>query len=264
LDSIKQGKKYLRQFNQYTTSRSNTVWSLYVQPMLRLYSFPTMKKGKFNINSIAPDGIFLHLHGELFVSKVNVTTTITHLQQDTALIDTTTRLAYKVYERNPLIFDHSYLSGYFGGGITISVDPFQNGNSRFFFQATFGVTNNYPNWTSEDIASTVVNVIPTRGGTTAGGPRGGTPSNIVTTIKSGGFYLIRSEFAQLLSNNSQLVLGTDIRGLLPKYSPLWATYIGLNVNLDALAKVISDRKSDSDVSSKSTTATPTSSSNTNH
>ena len=44
LDSIKQGQQYLRQFNKYTTTRSNVTWSFYVQPMIRVVSWPSRNK----------------------------------------------------------------------------------------------------------------------------------------------------------------------------------------------------------------------------
>ena len=236
---MKQGTKYLRQINKYTTTRSNTVWSLYVQPMFRIVSWPWSKKAKVTNNTsitrpnlALPNGIYLHLHAELFVNKANVTTNIENIQQDTSLMDTTKRLNYIVYQRNPLIYDRTFLNGYFGIGLTFNLDPFGSGNSRFFFQPTIGITTNYANWTSQDITSTVVNVIPTRSGTTI---------QQYQSIKSSTFYLVRAEFAQRLSDNSQIIVGADIRGLLPRYNPLYASYIGLNVNLDAVARIVSDK-----------------------
>jgi hypothetical protein len=229
LDSIKQGSKYLRQFNKYITTRSNFTWSFYAQPLIRIISWPSKKNKK---NSIAPNGVYFHGHLELLVNKTNVTTNVTTMQQDTALVDTTKGLTYINYQPNPLIFDKTFLNGYFGVGLTFNVDPFGNGNSRFFFQPTIGVTTNYPSWASQDISSTVVNIVPTRSGKLVPG---------YTTVSSGWFYLIRAEFSQKLSNNSQIIIGTDIRGLLPRYAPLFAAYVGLNINLDALAGIFSDK-----------------------
>jgi hypothetical protein len=243
LDSIKQGTKYLREYNQYTTTRSNIVWSFYIQPTFRIVSWGISKKknsqraNRYLPNTAQPNGVYLHLHGELLVNKTNVTTNIQNLQRDTALIDTTKRLNYTAYQRNPLIFDRTFLNGYFGAGLTTYLDPFGNGNSRFFFQFTFGVTTNYPNWASQDISSTVMNLVPTRSGTAI---------QSYQSIESGAFFLVRAEFAQMLSDNSQLIIGTDIRGLLPKYSPLYAAYIGLNVNLNALVNIVSDKDKNKD------------------
>ena len=232
LDSIKQGLRYLRQFNKYTTTRSNITWSFYAQPMLRVISWPSRKQ---KANSIAPNGIYFHGHLELLVNKTNVTTNVTTLQQDSALVDTTKRLSYIGYQPNPLIFDRTFLNGYFGVGLTFHLDPFGTGNSRFFFQPTIGITTNYPSWVSQDISSTVVNVVPTRSGTSV---------QTYQRVSSGWFYLVRAEFSQKLSNDSQIIIGTDIRGLFPKYSPLYAAYVGLNVNLDAVAKIFSDKDED--------------------
>ena len=229
LDSVKQGSKYLRQFNKYITTRSNFTWSFYAQPLIRIVSWPSKKNKK---NSIAPNGVYFHGHFELLVNKTNVTTNVTTMQQDTALVDTTKGLTYINYQPNPLIYDKTFLNGYFGVGLTFNVDPFGNGNSRFFFQPTIGVTTNYPSWASQDISSTVVNIVPTRSGKLVPG---------YTAVSSGWFYLIRAEFSQKLSNNSQIIIGTDIRGLLPRYAPLFAAYVGLNINLDALAGIFSDK-----------------------
>jgi hypothetical protein len=253
LDSIKQGGKYLREFNQYTTTRSNIVWSFYAQPMLRLFSWPfgkgKTKDGNFALNSGYPNGIYLHFHLELLVNKANVTTSIQNLQRDTSTIDTSKHLSYLVYERNPLIFDKTFLNGYYGFGLTINVDPFGNGNSRFFFQPTIGKTTNYPNWTSEDISANTVNIVPTRSGTGIQSSGRGFDQTY-EPIPSSWFYLIRAEFTQMLSNNSQIIVGSDIRGLFPKYDPLYSAYIGLNVNLNALVSIISDKDKDKDKGNK--------------
>jgi hypothetical protein len=242
LDSIKTGTKFLRQYNKYTTTRANTVWSFYVQPMLRIVSWPERKDRKWEPNSILPNGIYFHIHGELLVSKVNVTTNIETLQQDTSIIDASKDIRYITYQPNPLIFDRTYLNGYFGAGLTFNLDPFNNGNSRFLFQFTFGGTTDYPNWANRDISSSTLTILQTRGGTVLVSPG---------SDKKKWFYLVRSEFAQMLSNNAELIVGFDTRGL-GKYNPLYSTYIGLNVNLDALAKIISDKgKDDKNVKSSS-------------
>ena len=255
LDSIKQGLKYLREINQYVTVRSNTVWSFYIQPTFRIISWPWTKdkdnnsnhKRTYAPNAILPNGIYLHIHAELLVNSTDISTSVTNIQRDTSLIDTSKHLSYIAYQKNPLIFDKTYLNGYFGIGLTFSLDPFGNGNSRFFFQATVGKTTNYPNWTSQDISSTVVNVVPTRSGTTI--------QEGYRVVKSGRFYLVRTEFTQMLSDNSQIIVGTDIRGLFPRYNPVYAAYIGLNINLDALAKIVSDKGKTATPSTKPTEST---------
>ena len=230
LDSMKQGDKYLREYNKYTTSRTNTVWSFYIQPMYRLVEFENE-----NAESSFTSGIYLHLHGELLVNKTNVTTNITNQLRDTLTVDTSARgISYFYLPTNTLIRDRTFLNGYFGIGLTFNLDPFGNGHSRFFFQPTIGWTTNYPNWTSQDITSTVVSVVPTRGS-------GVSLPESYEPLRSKGFYLIRAEFIQNLSKNSQVIVGADIRGLFPTFNPLYAAYIGLNVNVDALAKLVSDK-----------------------
>lgn len=232
LDSALHGDKYLREFNKYSSSRSNTVWSFYFQPLFCLNQWYDNDK-----NDGLANGIYLHAHAELLVNKTSVTTTIQNIQRDTSLVDSSKDVAYSRFQINPITSNRSFLNGYFGLGITMNVDPFRKGKSRFFFQTTFGKTNSSPNWTVQDIESTSVN--PTRVPSVT---RSGT---VVVpqyrTLDSKWFYLVRAEFSQILSSNSQLMIGTDIRGLLPNYNPLYATYVGLNVNLDAVAKLLSDK-----------------------
>lgn len=52
------------------------------------------------------------------------------------------------------------------------------------------------------------------------------------------FYLVRAYYIQKLSGMSTLVLGTDMRGFLPKDAPQLATYIGLNVNVNNVIKLL--------------------------
>ena len=159
LDTIKQGTKYVREYNKFTSTRSNTVWSFYIQPMYRIAS-----------NQAGSSQIYIHFHGELLVSKVNITTNIENIQRDTVAMSASFREPFVLYQKTPIIFDKTYLNGYFGIGLTFSLDPFRLKNSRFFFQPTVGVTTNYPNWTSQDIYAsndTIIapnTVIPTRGG----------------------------------------------------------------------------------------------------
>jgi hypothetical protein len=209
------------------------VWSFYVQPMIRIIPLKGSNKNLEN-------GIYFHLHTELLVNKTNVTATIENLQRDTLLVDTSKRgISYIYQPGNTIIIDKTYLNGYFGAGLTFSFYPFGNKNSRFFFQPTIGFTTNTPTWVAQEISSTSVNVIPVRSGVSL-------PQNY-QQLKSAGFYLVRAEFVQNLSDNSQVIIGTDIRGLLPKYNPQYAAYVGLNVNLDALANIFSNKnKKDED------------------
>lgn len=232
LDSVLQNQKYLREFNKYSSSRSNTVWSFYMQPMFCINQWYDNDK-----NEGLANGIYIHAHAELLVNRTSVSTAISNIQRDTTLIDTAKDINYGKFQLNPIVNNRTFLNGYFGVGITLNVDPFRNGHSRFFFQPTIGWTTNSPNWTSQDIESTNVNPLPAPTST-----RRGSNIPVYRSLKSKGFYLVRAEFSQILSDNAQLMVGTDIRGLFPKYNPLYAAYIGINVNLDAVAKLVADKK----------------------
>ena len=254
-DQPLEGTKYLRQLNQYNSNRSNTVWSFYVQPLFRIVSWAWPKEinakdnsKTFRKNSMAPNGIFFHLHGELLVNKTSILTKIRTIQQDTQVVGTPIpgesrpdpRPTYVGYRPNPIAFNQSYLNGYFGAGLTFNLDPFGNGNSRFFFQPTFGFTTNSANWASQDISSSDVRPIFLRTGNILYFDAAQTRESR-DPKEWGKFYLIRTMFSQKLSSNAQIVIGSDIRGLWPKdLKPIYATYVGVNINLDALAKIISD------------------------
>ncbi len=234
LDSLKAGTRYLRQFNKYVTTRSNDVWSFYVQPMFRVLPGKSDRQpnNKGGLQAY-PNGIYLHLHFELLVNKTNVTSNISTLQQDTLMFDSSLPRGafFRAFPVSKLVDDRTFLNGYFGGGVTFALQPFNNENSRFFFQTTLGITTNYPSWTNQDISSTVLNVLPTRD-TTGRRPL---PSY---EPASKAFFLIRAEFTQNLNDKAQIIVGTDIRGLLPRYNPQYATYVGLNVSLEALSAII--------------------------
>jgi len=256
LDSLKQGDQYLREYNKYTTTRSNMIWSFYVQPMFRLLTWPKNMKTNKNLSSPLPNAIYFHLHLELLVNKTNVTSTIDNLQRDTAFVDTTkSGTAYFYLPTNSILDDRTFLNGYFGAGLTFNLDPFGNGNSRFFFQPTVGITTNYPNWVSQDISSTTLSVVPVRGSNTPVTP-------VYRAVESKGFYLVRTEFIQNISDDAQLIIGSDIRGLLPKVNPVYATYVGLNVNVNAIATIFS-KKNNTTGNDHDTTASSSNNNNTN-
>jgi hypothetical protein len=249
LDSIKQGNKYLREYNKYTTTRSNTIWSFYVQPMYRLVTWAKSAKTDNGLPNSLPNAIYLHLHAELLVNKTNVTSTIENLQRDTSLVDTIKPgIAYFYSPTKSIIDDRTFLNGYFGLGLNFNLDPFGNGNSRFFFQPTIGITTNYPNWASQDISSTTVSLVPVRGSNTIVTP-------VYQPLKSKWFYLVRTEFIQNISDDAQLIIGSDIRGLFPKFNPVYATYVGVNVNVNAIANIFS-KKNNTAVNEHTTTTSP--------
>jgi hypothetical protein len=239
LDSIKSTTKSLKEYNQYTSTRTNTVWSLYFQPMVQLISFDNQPANNTQEQNIS-NGLYLNAHFELLINKTNVTTTITNIQRDTAFIDTNYSRALVYIPNNTIIDDETFLNGYFGLGLTLMTCPFKNRKSHYFFQSTFGYTTNYPNWTNQDIGSTRPSPPPSANNNIAT-RSGRILVPMIYRPKSSAFYLIRSEFMQNISDNSELIIGTDVRGLLPKYNPTYAVYVGLNVNLNSIAKIFSDK-----------------------
>ena len=236
LDILVQDKTYERQYNRYTSTLSNTAWSFYIQPMLRLVSLPKKIKEKkaksWAKNSAEPNGIYFHFHAELLVNKTNITTNITTLQRDTVKYDATNPPAQQPFYRpDVLLYDKTYLEGYFGAGLTINLDPFGNDNSRFFLQGTIGITTASPNLATLDLSTISVRIAGTRSSSEL-------RSAYIPNQTSYGFYLVRTHLTQKLTSNAQIVIGTDIRGLFPKYNPVYASYVGLNLNLDALVKSV--------------------------
>ncbi|MGZ3751386.1 MAG: hypothetical protein ACXVB0_10550 [Mucilaginibacter sp.] len=198
------GSQFYKQASYLSTIVTNTAYSLYIQPYLQLYESGGNK-------------ILFHLHGELLIFNTTATTKYSDMQKEintyTAQDSINRVLVYKgnANDTNATVYHRSLLNGYFGAGMTFVLKP---GTGTFFFQGTLGVTTNYPNFESYL----------------------GTPNTPINKYNS--FYLIRSSYAAKLTNNSTLILGTDIRGLFPRYKPLYAIYIGLNLSVDALGKLL--------------------------
>lgn len=211
LDTFAIGGKYLRQFNKYSTRIRNTAWSFYAQPLL-------------NLNGESKNGtkIYFHAHLELLVNKFNVTTDISNVQTDTATF--TNPIGYirpNVATKNS--YTTTYLNGYFGLGATFDIGLAKS--SSLFLQGTAGVTTNYPQQASAPSSNQ-------RGA-------GPAPYSKVNTYDSWyAFYLVRVYYNQVISDNAKIVIGTDIRGLFPRYNPLYAAYIGLNLKLDSFIDLL--------------------------
>jgi hypothetical protein len=228
LDERKMGLKYLREYNKYENKLSNTAWSFYFQPTLRVLT----QNSSIDANGQKRYGMFVHIHTELLVNKTNVVTTVSNLQRDTLVYDLTKPLGPIYYfNSNPIIRNNTILSGYFGTGITLNLDPFGNKKSEFFFQTTLGWTTNSLSWISQDIEIGI-------------NPDPKNPNNPLPVTPFGdgdsnseGFYLFRSEFKHLFNSNVQLVIGTEIRGILPIYAPTYAAYTGLNLSLEKIADI---------------------------
>lgn len=233
LDERKMGLKYLREYNKYENKLSNTAWAFYFQPTFRVLT----QNSTIDANGQKRYGMFVHIHSELLVNKTNVVTTIANLQRDTLVYDLTKPLGPIYYfNSNTIIRNNTILSGYFGTGITLNLDPFGNNKSEFFFQPTLGYTTNSLSWISQDIEIGI-------------NPNPATPANpIPVTLYSDsdsnwrGFYLVRSEFKHLFNSNVQLIVGTEIRGILPIYAPTYAVYTGLNLSLEKIADIFKGSK----------------------
>jgi hypothetical protein len=211
-EPLTQNSKYLKQVNSYKTTRKNTVWSLYVQPLYRI-------SDENNDNEV-----FAHGHLELLPSSWNSKTTVTNIKQDTAIfMPGTPAITAKTILTNTSSYTISGVYGYFGLGMTFNLPIWENG--KFFFQPTVGITSNYPQPSSVDINS---NVFPFQ------------EKRSVDQWSS--FYLIRANYNHKIGESSILVVGVDVRGLFPKYSPLYAVYAGLDLSINKLVTLITGEK----------------------
>lgn len=213
-DTLGEGVKYLRQINGYKTEKKNTIWSFYVQPV-------------FELTSATRQHIYVHAHLELLASKWSSTTTISNKFQDTALYSVSNKnLVIRRATTNSSTYTINSLSGYFGAGFTFDLRPWTGGG--FFFQPTVGFTSNSPSPSSVDINTSV------RFGSN---PRSGSTRNWNS------FYLVRAYYTHVI-NEATIIVGTDIRGLLPLYAPQYAAYVGLNLPIDSILGLIGGTKKD--------------------
>lgn len=211
-EQISSGGKYLKQLNSYKTTRRNTVWSFYVQPIYKIGENSDEKRYQNNI--------YIHGHVELLAAKWTSKTTITNMKQDTAIYTPAPGFVAKSLLSSTSSYSHNALSGYFGAGLTFDLNPWEGGG--FFFQPTVGITSNHPQPSSVDINNPVF-------------PTGGKDYK---EEKWHSFYLIRAYYNHKLGENSTVVIGVDIRGLFPLYEPLYAAYAGVNISLEKALKVI--------------------------
>lgn len=211
-DTLSAGLKYLKQINGYKTEKRNTVWSFYVQPTFEI----TNSNDNFHV--------YAHAHFELLVSKWSSSTTITNIKQDTAVF---TQPSNSFTIRNTITnsnYSVNSLSGYFGGGLTFNIKPWDGGS--FFFQPTIGITSNKPSPSSTEISSAT-------GGFYTG--RNARDWN--------SFYLVRAYYTHVIAKEkATAVVGVDIRGLLPLYAPQYAMYVGLNLSLDSVFGLLKSDK----------------------
>jgi len=212
-DQLVPGSRYLRQYNDFKKEIKNTVWSFYVQPMYEL------------THKTAAQHVYMHAHFELLATHWRATTTVTVLHQDTLLFDATTPPVRAGLNGGQSVFKNNLLNGYFGLGATFDLDPFKIAKSNFFFQPTFGVTDNYPSIKSSDINGNTSNT--------------GFYPVITSNRKWHAFYLVRAYYSQEIGE-AKLIVGMDIRGIFPRYAPQYAAYIGVNLNLSSLMHIFGE------------------------
>lgn len=201
------GQQYTRQFSKYRYEISNTTWSFYLQPTMRLFSTKTKKVGS---------EIFAHLHAELLVQNWRIRTTKETIARDTATYMPGDNVHINSYSEQEINTNINRLNGYFGAGLTANVAPWEY--SSFFIQGTIGVTNR------DNFVGLNSNSVP--------------PSRLLQSNDWTGFYLVRAYYSQKISNAATLVIGTDIRGYLPSFSPDHAAYVGLNLNVNEFTKLL--------------------------
>jgi hypothetical protein len=212
LDSPKVGTPYFKQYNRITNSAKNNTLSFYFQPMVTLVSNTNTK-------------LLFHLHTELFINKWTVTTTLNNLQQliDTirsSNVDTIKKVIIPINKfvkstSDPIVSqsENTTLTFGFGFGLTFHQRLWHNG--YLFVQPTFGIVTAYS--TPQSVNANTLTV-----------------SN--DTDKAW-FHLTRVEVKQELTATLQAVIGLNVVGKFTK-EPSYAAYIGLNLGLDAIRKIL--------------------------
>lgn len=197
LQKLKPGDQYLKQLNKYEVSPKTTDWSFYTQPMIRIAGDAT-----------SDNQIFLHAHFELLVKKYNVTSKMTTIRQDTMVYNNDSNFVAKGSITDQSAYTATRLDGYFGGGLTFNLTPWNN--CAFFIQPTIGITTDYVQLYS--VSGSLLTPISDRGWRS--------------------FYLVRANYTQAVSDNATILLGMDIRGIFPRYAPMYAAYLGVNLKVD--------------------------------
>ncbi|MBV8253528.1 MAG: hypothetical protein JO154_13055 [Chitinophaga sp.] len=228
LDKIPAGTKYASQLSKFVTKRQNSSQSLFIQPMYRILKVGT----KFNF--------YAHAHLELLINKTSLTTTVNVLNVDSIVAPGNLNVDSAFFRFQPSNYSRSYtfLNGYFGGGITLDYSPLNN--LKIFSQFTFGGTTNYPNTFSINdqnsvtlMPPSVLNIYPPTSGRLGPGQSEPTRDTKPNT-KSSWFYYIHGFVSYNVTSAIQGLIGAEIRGLLPNYSPYYAVYAGVNVDLKSL------------------------------
>ncbi|MFB9107884.1 hypothetical protein [Flavobacterium gyeonganense] len=216
LDPLKIGSKYESKYNEYKNKTKISSYSIYIQSMYALTPAKNCNK------------IFAHAHAELLISNLEASTAINTIQRDTLTITSLDSIPQRILstQGDNIERKSKSINGYFGLGMTFDLKC--TDKSRLFFQPTVGYTTNFPQASS-------VNT------------NGNANNYYLSEIKDwNSFYLVRSYFRYTLVQNSapatgttqttpsELILGTDIRGMFPRFTPFYSVYIGLNLDLAKL------------------------------
>jgi hypothetical protein len=60
--------------------------------------------------------------------------------------------------------------------------------------------------------------------------------------KTEAFLLVRADFIQTLTSKSSLIVGMVIRAIIPTVTPQYAAFVGLNLDLNAIAGLITGKQ----------------------
>jgi hypothetical protein len=229
------GSRYLYQFNKYTGTQTNTAISFYLQPNFRILSFEEKESEKTSKNN-KNCGVYVHGHLELLVNRWTANLKIEKINEVDTLYSALQPNSFSLENRDNIYDSKSFISGYFGVGLTFFVHPFgpKYNNSFFFLQTTVGVTDNFVNVASQDLSANSLAAIIDSSNVTS---RSGSKRNIQLLTPgntSQGFYLVKANLIHRLTNQSQLIIGTEIRGMFPRVRPLYAAYAGINLDLSSI------------------------------
>jgi hypothetical protein len=217
--TIKPGAKYVQQYNQYTYSSSNRVWSFYVDPLYRISDL-----GQNDLRK----GLFAHFHAELLINQWTRTANIKTLYQSPDTMTTSGNTPTKGYywvAKNPIVANYNFISAYFGAGLTLLTNLYDT-KSAFFCQGTLGWANHTPDFDKLNDPNQLLYA-------------NGTYSNdSILNSKTKGFFLLRMNFTQELSSKSQLIIGLHLRGNFSDLNCQYAAFLGLNLDLEAIAKLV--------------------------
>jgi hypothetical protein len=221
-DTVLAGAKYIQEYNQYTYSNTNTVWSFYFQPM---YKFLPMG------NWDRRQGLYVHVHFELLVNQWTRTASIKNIytNPDTSIAVTPSDSSFYWVKNNPIVSNFNFLTGNFGAGITFYTNlrvTVKDTSTHFWGQVTAGASFHAP-----DLGQlSNPNEPPS--------PNGTYPHINFTYPKAQPFYLIRINFIRSLSTTSQLMIGGVFRGGSSPQNYQYAVYLGLSLDVAALSKLI--------------------------